>query len=178
VFEQLVSSCAATISPPHCWSSLIATVFLYLHCATDVGYFFVAQSVYATLHLKCQENCGFWCGHWFSFSVSALTLLRILSFAAGRWSERVDHQIVVEEKEIYWKHEYGSAAIFVHGESGTGAAWRHRVGSFCGDRQVQIPLSTLIVYFEVSHSEKHSMIFFSLGVECGLFSSLLLYWLN
>jgi hypothetical protein len=72
-------------------------------------------------------------------------LLRTLSVAADRWSERVDYQIVVKEKEVYWEHEYGSAAIPVHGKSGTGAAWRHSVGSFCGDRQVEISLSTLIV---------------------------------
>ena len=105
-------------------------------------------------------------------------MLRTFSVAGGRWSERVDHQIVVEEKEVHWEHEYGSAAIPVHGESGAGAAWRHRVGSFCGDRQVEILLSTLIVCFEVSHSEKHSMTFVTSGVEPGLLSSLLLHWFN
>ena len=96
--------------------------------------------------------------------------------AAGRWSERVDYEIVIEEKEVHWEHEYGSAAIPVHGEPGTGAAWRHRVGSFCGDRQVQIPLSTVIVYFEVSHSEKHSMSFVTSAFELDVLSRLLLHF--
>ena len=60
--------------------------------------------IYATLHLKCQQNHGFWCGHWLVIPVSALTLLGTLSVAAGRWSERVDHQIVIKEKEVYWEH--------------------------------------------------------------------------
>jgi len=122
--------------------------------------------IYATLHLRCQQNHGVWCDHWLVIPVSALTLLGTLSVAAGRWSERVDHQIVVEEKEVHREHEYGSATIPVHGESGTGAAWRHCVGSFCGNRQVEIRC-TLIVYFR----DSHNMILVTSVVEPGLLSS-------